>query len=52
MTLQEYIKGKRKLLERDFYITLTESEIREMNECQTELQVDRKARKFILTKLK
>ena len=52
MTLQQYIQWKRKLLERDFYLILTESEIREINECQTELQVDRKARKFILAKLK
>ena len=46
-TLPVYIKHKIKMLERDFFIRLDNSELRHFNELTTEIAVDNYARQLI-----
>lgn len=49
--LPRYIKQKIKMLNRDFYIRLTDEDIRHFNELTTEIAVDNFAHQLILDRM-
>ena len=46
--LKDYIKKKIKMLEREFCIRVTESDIKHFNELKTEIQIDNYALQLIM----
>lgn len=50
MTISQYIKWKIKVLQRDFGIALSESDIKHMQSLTNEIQVDNFARTIIFRK--
>lgn len=51
MPLSKYIAQKVRILQRDFFIKLSASELNTIQSLETEMAVDRYARKLILAKL-